>query len=302
MSFEDKARQLKNSLDLNGVGRASSGGTIQGRRGMKDQRSEELEKKELLTKNIFKYSEQFTRFDIYFEKLATGPVSVDLNSFVPAMLQVGGKALKAVQPSGNTKVSKYDVPFKIRQASGLQVTHASLMPVLHALLFCGSIYNGNELVGSDLRKGFTIGLFPTTNNGSYIVHRRNDTIRQLVDEMLRKGTCYTVPADDKAKWKQWSEHNKFGPKTRPKGSSIRGLVRFCWNKRRMAFVVQDIESAAIAFGLAQVGLCRINMLEMGPVVSGRNEHQLKAVYLEPSLIMNSYMTFSYSQRQRIFDL
>ncbi|KAL7310225.1 hypothetical protein PS15m_009749 [Mucor circinelloides] len=306
---------------------------------MKDQRSEELEEKELLIKDISKYSEQFTRFGISFEKLAIGPVSVDLNSFVPAMLQVGGKAIKAIQPFGNTKVGdalsfsglgavmphvqhllrlgdplEYDVPFKIRQASGLQVTHASLtfeeaatlMPILHALLFCGSIYNGNELVGSDLRKGFTIGLFPTANNGSYIVQRRNATIRQLVDEMWRKGTCYTVPADDKAKWQQWNEHNKFGPNTRSKGSSIRDLVRFCWNKRRMAFVVQDIESAAIAFGLAQVGLCRINMLEMGPVggvtVFGRNEHQIKAVHLEPSLIMNSYMTFSYSQRQRIFDL
>lgn len=142
MYFEDKARQLKNVLDLNGVGRASLGGTIQGRRGMKDQRSEELEEKELLTKDISKYSEQFTKFDISFEKLTMGPVSVDLNSFVPAILQVGGKALKAIQPFSNTKVSdalsfnglgavmphvqhllhlgdplEYDMPFEIRQAS-----------------------------------------------------------------------------------------------------------------------------------------------------------------------------------------
>lgn len=298
------------------------------------------EEKELLAKDKSEYSGLLAKWGISFAEIKAGPLSIDFNVLVPAVIQAGGDMVKALPPFGNTRVDdaltfpdlgaitphvqhllhlgsalKYDKPFAISKPSGLQLTHASLtfeeaailMPILHALLFCGKLYHGNTYyVGSDLRKGFTLGLFSTTRNGSYIIRHRNTTVRKLVDEMWRKGACYTVPDDVQEKWERWTKFNQFDPRTRSRASSIRDLVRFCWNKCKVAVVVQDIESAAIAFGLAQVKLCRIEMLDMGPVdgvtVFGKREHQDKAVHLKPSVKPNIYTTFSYKLRKNIFDV
>ncbi|KAL9546269.1 hypothetical protein MBANPS3_006742 [Mucor bainieri] len=297
---------------------------------------EHYEEKELLSQDTSKYSDQLAKVGISFEKVTVGPLSVDLNRLVPAVIQggiqVGGKIIQALQPFGNTRVEdaltfadlgavtphvqhllhlgdalEYDQPSAVRKNSGLQITHASstfeegakLMPILQALLFCGSLYNGNDFAGTDLRQGFTLGMSPPTPNRTFVDRHKNGIIRQLVDEMWRKGTCYTASPADRARWERWKECNDFDPRSRAKASSIRDLVRFCWNKSKVAFVVQDMESAAIAFGLAQVNLCRIDLLDMGPVdgvtVFGKNEHQSKAVYLEPSLMMQPYRPFPYDE-------
>lgn len=66
----------------------------------------------------------------------------------------------------------------------------------------------------------------------------------------------------------------------------------------------DVESAALAFGLAQIRLCRIEALNLGPTggvtVFGRQEHGIEALNLEPSIIMKSDLTFPYIHRQLNF--
>ncbi|KAL7324371.1 hypothetical protein PS15p_209576 [Mucor circinelloides] len=305
-------------------------------------RSEEPEEHALISKDLSKYSSWFAKFGFSLKSFSImGIIDVDPNVLIPAMIEANPNLVKlALQPFGDTRVSNmpsfttllalkplmehlfglgrpltYDTPFIRQEESGIKLTHASFVfedvatvfPILHSVLFCGKINGGTLHVGSELRLGFTAGLFLKAPEIMQIAaRRRNREVENLVNLMWEKGGSYKADADVEANWTRWIDFNDFDPRKKAKASSIRDLVRFCWNRCKVPIIVEDEDSAAIAFGLAQVGLCRIEMLDMGPIggvrVFGRKEPQLEALRLEPSMIMRSYKTYSFSQRRRVLDM
>ncbi|GAN09413.1 hypothetical protein MAM1_0266d08940 [Mucor ambiguus] len=336
-----KTESLTNLLNLNGVHIPPGEVFTSVEHDHTARALEETEEKELLSKDVSKFSKWFTKCGISFKQISLGPITIDPNVFLPAVFESGESLLRlGLQPFGDTREVnmpsfttlialkpmmehlfglgtplKYDTPFQRQEESGITLTHASftfedvtaLFPVFHSVLFCGQKYNGSVITGFNIRKGFTAGLFlKAPEKQQFAVRRRNREVENLVDAMWRKGGSYKADAVVEAKWNTWNDFNSFNPTGQAKGSSIRDLVRFCWNKCKVTIMVEDKDSAAIAFGLAQVGLCRIEMLDMGPVggvtVFGRQEYQVEALRLEPSMIMNSYSTYSYSRRKSIFDI
>ncbi|KAG1168540.1 hypothetical protein G6F70_009077 [Rhizopus microsporus] len=129
------------------------------------------------------------------------------------------------------------------------------MPIFNAILFCGRVLAGGDLyVGCRVREGFVHGILPP---GPMNINRKQ-AIRHLsniVDELWVRGGSIK----DDPNWQRWSK--KFPPLKQCKATAIRDLVRLAKEGAEAALEISDKYTAAVAFGLAQVNLCKIMALE-----------------------------------------
>ncbi|KAG1317277.1 hypothetical protein G6F62_012985 [Rhizopus arrhizus] len=239
-------------------------------------------------------------------------MAVDLDKLVPRFVELGINATKmAVEAWGGTRTK--NVPditvlgaflpvmkpiigfgkpilyekYETYSEGGLLLTSPSttfefwtrLMPIFHTILFCGSLAGGDLNDGKEIRRGFVHGILPPGPNGVGVKQAYNYFL-EIVDEIWERGTCVEDWKDQG--WEQWSR--QFNPRSRCKASVVRDLVRIAKIGGNVAMQVSDIETAAVAFGLAQVKLCRIEALDfgLGPRIYGLEEAGFKTLKLKAS--------------------
>ena len=172
------------------------------------------------------------------------------------------------------------------------------MPIFNAILFCGRVLAGGDLyVGCRVREGFVHGILPP---GPMNINRKQ-AIRHLsniVDELWVRGGSIK----DDPNWQRWSK--KFPPLKQCKATAIRDLVRLAKEGAEAALEISDKYTAAVAFGLAQVNLCKIMALGFGsgPRIYTQDEEGFRELKLEASIRESDYTLFYYDERSYFFRL
>ncbi|KAG1136493.1 hypothetical protein G6F38_012008 [Rhizopus arrhizus] len=197
--------------------------------------------------------------------------------------------------------------YETHSEGGLLVTSPSttfefwttLMPIFHVILFCGSLANGDLIEGQEIRQGFVRGILPPGLNGVG-VKQTYDYFLKITEEIWERGTCVEDWKDQG--WEQWSK--QFDPRSRCKVSVVRDLVRIVKSGVNVPMQVSDIETAAVAFALAQVKLCRIEALDfgLGLRIYGLEEAGFKTLKLKSSKMEKHFFTYRYSNRKSVFNL
>ncbi|ORE09480.1 hypothetical protein BCV72DRAFT_201491 [Rhizopus microsporus var. microsporus] len=172
------------------------------------------------------------------------------------------------------------------------------MPIFNAILFCGRVLAAGDInAGHRVRQGFVHGILPP---GPMNINRRQAIhhISNIVDEIWIRGGSIK----DDPNWRKWSK--KFPPLKQCKTTAIRDLVRLAKEGTEAALEVSDIYTAAMAFGLAQVNLCKIMALGFGsgPRIYTQDEEGFRELKLEPSVRESDYNLFYYDERSYFFRL
>ncbi|KAG1054760.1 hypothetical protein G6F43_003244 [Rhizopus delemar] len=300
------------------------------------EREEQKEESELLNVGISQLPDSLTNWGIAFEPvnipLLITDVDLDLEKLVSRFIKQGINVAKiAVEAWGGTRTKNLpDVttlePFlpllgpiialgkpilyetyKIYSEGKLLLTSPSttfefwtkLMPIFHVILFCGSLAGGDLNEGKEIRRGFVHGILPPCLN-VIDVKQAYDYFLEMADEIWKRGTCVEDWKDQG--WEQWSK--QFNPRSRCKASVVRDLVRIAIIGGNVAMQVSDIETAAVAFDLAQVKLCRIEALDFGRGVRiyGLKEAGFKALKLKASKMEKHFFTYRYINRKSVFNL
>ncbi|KAG1057602.1 hypothetical protein G6F43_000583 [Rhizopus delemar] len=332
-----KVKDLKEQLDLENcrLPADESMFTVFGECGqIKGQEQEE--EKQLLNSGVSELSDSLSDWGISFEPLKVPlmitDMTLDLEKLVPRFIQLGIDITKlAVKAWGGTRTKNIsDVTvlgaflpvmkpvigfgepisyenYETYSEGGLLLTSPSttfefwttLMPIFHVMLFCGSLAGGDLNVGLDIRRGFVHGILPLGLN-VVGVQQAYDHFLKLAEEIWERGTCVEDWKDQG--WEQWSK--QFNPRSRCKASVVRDLVRIVKSGGNVAMQVSDIETAAVAFALAQVKLCRIEALDFGhgPRVYGLEEAGFKTLNLKPSKVEKEFITYRYTNRKSVFNL
>ncbi|KAG1364620.1 hypothetical protein G6F61_013792 [Rhizopus arrhizus] len=167
------------------------------------------------------------------------------------------------------------------------------------MLFCGSLAGGDLNDGRKIRQGFVHGILPLGLN-AVDVKQAYHYFLKIAEEIWKRGTCVEDWKDQG--WKQWSK--QFDPRSRCKASVVRDLVRIAKIGGNVAMQVSDIETAAVAFALAQVKLCRIEALDfgLGPRIYGLEEAGFKTLKLKSSKMEKESITYRYINRKSVFNL
>ncbi|KAG0911046.1 hypothetical protein G6F33_007345 [Rhizopus arrhizus] len=175
----------------------------------------------------------------------------------------------------------------------------TLMPIFHVMLFCGSLAGGDLNDGRKIRQGFVHGILPLGLN-AVDVKQAYHYFLKIAEEIWKRGTCVEDWKDQG--WKQWSK--QFDPRSRCKASVVRDFVRIAKIGGNVAMQVSDIETAAVAFALAQVKLCRIEALDfgLGPRIYGLEEAGFKTLKLKSSKMEKESITYRYINRKSVFNL
>ncbi|KAG0864121.1 hypothetical protein G6F16_011267 [Rhizopus arrhizus] len=299
-------------------------------------REEQKEERQLLNSGESKLSGSLSDWGISFERikvpLMITDMTIDLDKLVPRFAELGISVKKmAVEAWGGTRTKNIpDVTvlgaflpvlepiirvgepilyekYKIYSEGGLLLASPSttfefwtrLMPIFHTILFCGSLAGGDLNDGKEIRRGFVHGILPPGPNGVGVKQAYNYFL-EIADEIWKRGTCVEDWKDQG--WEQWSR--QFDPRSRCKVSVVRDLVRIAKIGGNVAMQVSDIETAAVAFGLAQVKLCRIEVLNFGrgPRIYGLREAGFKALKLKSSKVEKHFFTYRYINRKSVFNL
>ncbi|KAG1364619.1 hypothetical protein G6F61_013793 [Rhizopus arrhizus] len=167
------------------------------------------------------------------------------------------------------------------------------------MLFCGSLAGGDLNDGREIRQGFVHGILPLGLN-TIGVSQAYEYLLKIAEEIWERGTCVEDWKDQG--WEQWSK--QFSPRSRCKASVVRDLVRIAKIGGNVAMQVSDIETAAVAFGLAQVKLCRIEALDfgLGPRIYGLEEAGFKTLKLKSSKVEKEFFMYRYINRKSVFNL
>ncbi|KAG1143292.1 hypothetical protein G6F38_007149 [Rhizopus arrhizus] len=298
-------------------------------------RQEQKEESELLNSGVSEFSDPLSDWGISFEPvkvpLMITDMSISLEKLVPHLIQLGIDVTKlAVKAWGGTRTKNipdvtvlgpflpvmkpiigFGEPILYENyetySGGLLVTSPSttfefwttLMPIFHVILFCGSLANGDLIEGQEIRRGFVRGILPLGPNGVGVKQAYHYFLK-IAEEIWKRGTCVEDWKDQR--WEQWSR--QFNPRSRCKASVIRDLVRIAKSGGNVAMQVSDIETAAVAFGLTQVKLCRIEALNFGrgPRIYGLKEAGFKALKLKASKMEKHFFTYRYTNRKSVFNL
>ncbi|KAG1517684.1 hypothetical protein G6F45_005037 [Rhizopus arrhizus] len=300
------------------------------------QRQEQEEESQLVNSGVSQLSESLSDWGISFEPvklpLMITDVSISLEKLIPRLIKLGIDVTKmAVEAWGGTRTKNVpDVTvlgaflpvmkpiigfgepisyekYETYSEGELLLTSPSttfefwttLMPIFHAVLFCGSLAGGDLSTGQEIRQGFVHGILPPRLIGVGVKQVYYYFLK-IAEEIWKRGTCVEDWKDQG--WEQWSK--QFNPRSRCKASVIRDLVRIAKIGGNVAMQVSDIETAAVAFGLAQVKLCRIEALDFGhgPRVYGLEEAGFKTLKLEASRMEKQCITYRYINRKSIFNL
>ncbi|KAG1323137.1 hypothetical protein G6F62_009845 [Rhizopus arrhizus] len=298
-------------------------------------RQEQKEEKQLLNSGVSELSDSLSDWGISFEPvkvpLMITDMSIDLERLMPRFIELGIDITKlAVKAWGGTRTKNipdvtvlgpflpvletiidFGEPISYKKhenhSGGLLVTSPSttfefwttLMPIFHVILFCGSIANGDLREGQEIRQGFVRGILPPGPNGVGVKQAYHYFLK-IADEIWERGTCVEDWKDQG--WEQWSK--QFKPRSRCKASVVRDFVRIAKIGGNVAMQVSDIETAAVAFALAQIKLCRIEALDFGrgPRIYGLEEAGFKALKLKASKMEKHFFTYQYINRKSVFSL
>ncbi|KAI8099277.1 uncharacterized protein BX664DRAFT_320901 [Halteromyces radiatus] len=170
------------------------------------------------------------------------------------------------------------------------------MPIFNAIVFCGRAIGASDLsAGTTIRSGFIHGLLPVGAIGIGRMQALN-FLSEIVNELWIKGGS----GQDDPMWQEWSK--KFVRSSGCKATVIRDLVRLAKEGNEAALQVSDICTAAVAFGLAQVNLCKIMALDFGsgPRIYRESDSGFKGLKLEASVRENSYIPYPYDERSIMF--
>jgi hypothetical protein len=297
---------------------------------------EHKEEKQLLNSGVSELSDSLSDWGISFEPvkvpLMITDMSIDLDKLVSRLIKLGIDITKlAVKAWGGTRTKNIpDVTvlgaflplvepiigfgepisyekYETYSEGGLLLTSPSttfefwttLMPIFHVILFCGSLAGGDLNDGRKIRRGFVHGMLPPDLNGVGVKQAYHYFLK-IAEEIWKRGTCVEDWKDQC--WEQWSK--QFDPRSRCKASVVRDLVRIAKIGGNVAVQVSDIETAAVAFALAQVKLCRIEALEfgLGPRIYGLEEAGFKALKLKSSKVEKESITYRYTSRKSVFNL
>ncbi|KAG1146312.1 hypothetical protein G6F37_004869 [Rhizopus arrhizus] len=300
------------------------------------QRQEQEEESQLLNSGVSELSDSLSDWGVSFTPikvpLMITDISISLETLVPRLIKLGiditkltakawggtrtknipdvtvlGPFLPVLEPIiGFGEPISYE-KYETYSEGELLVTSpsvtfefwTSLMPIFHTMLFCGSLVNGNLNSGMTVRRGFAHGILPLGLNGVR-VNQAYYYLLKMAEEVWKRGTCAEDWNDHR--WQQWS--NQFNPKSKCKASVVRDLVRIAIIGGNVAIRVSDIETAAIAFALAQVKLCRIEALDfgLGPRIYGLEEAGFKTLNLKASRMEKEFFTYRYINRKSVFNL
>ncbi|KAG1137182.1 hypothetical protein G6F38_011500 [Rhizopus arrhizus] len=300
------------------------------------EKEEQKEERQLLNSGESKLSGSLSDWGISFKRikvpLMITDMAVDLEKLAPRFAELGINVTKmAVEAWGDTRTKNIpDVTvlgaflpvmepiirvgepilyekYETYSEGGLLLTSPSttfefwtrLMPIFHTILFCGSLAGGDLNDGKEIRRGFVHGILPPGPNGVGVKQAYNYFL-EMAEEIWKRGTCVEDWKDQR--WEQWSR--QFNPRSRCKASVVRDLVRFAKNRSKASIRVSDIETAAVAFGLAQVKLCRIEALDfgLGPRIYGLEEAGFKTLKLKASKVEKHFFTYRYINRKSVFNL
>ncbi|KAG1136547.1 hypothetical protein G6F37_011884 [Rhizopus arrhizus] len=298
-------------------------------------RQEQKEESELLNSGVSRLSDTLSVWGISFEPvkvpLMITDMTIDMDRLIPRLLELGIDIKKlAVKAWGGTHIKNipnvtslgpflplvkpiigFGEPISYEKyethSEGLLLTSPSttfefwtrLMPIFHTILFCGSLAGGDLNDGKEIRRGFVHGILPFDLNGVGVKQAYNYFL-EIAEEIWKRGTCVEDWKDQR--WEQWSK--QFNPRSRCKASVVRDLVRIVKIGGNVAMQVSDIETAAVAFGLAQVKLCRIEALDfgLGPRIYGLEEAGFKTLKLKASKVEKHFFTYRYINRKSVFNL
>ncbi|KAG1091610.1 hypothetical protein G6F42_019392 [Rhizopus arrhizus] len=288
-------------------------------------RQEQEEENQLMNSGVSEFSDSSSAWGISFEPvkvpLMITDMTISLDKLVPRFIKLGIDVIKmAVESWGGTRTKNVpDVtvlgPFlpvletiigfgepilyekyETYSEGGLLLTSPSttfkfwttLMPIFHVILFCGSLAGGDLNTGQEIRQGFVHGILPPRLNGVGVKQVYYYFLK-IAEEIWKRGTCVEDWKDQG--WEQWSK--QFSPRSRCKASVVRDLVRFAKSSSKVSIQVADIETAAVAFALAQVKLCRIEALDFGrgPRIYGL-EAGFRTLKLKASKMKKQFITAS----------
>jgi hypothetical protein len=300
------------------------------------QRQEQEEESQLMNSGVSQLSDSLSDWGISFEPvkvpLLITDMSISLEKLVPRLIKLGIDVTKmAVESWGGTRTKNVpDVTvlgaflpvmkpiigfgepilyekYETYSEGGLLLTSPSttfefwttLMPIFHTILFCGSLAGGDLNTGQEIRQGFVHGILPPRLNGVGVKQVYYYFLK-ITEEIWKRGTCVEDWKDQG--WEQWSR--QFDPRSRCKASVVRDLVRFAKSNSKVSIQVSDIETAAVAFALAQVKLCRIEALDFGrgPRIYGLEEAGFKILNLKASKMKKQFITYRYINRKSVFNL
>ncbi|KAG0907271.1 hypothetical protein G6F33_010719 [Rhizopus arrhizus] len=298
-------------------------------------RQEQEEENQLMNSGVSEFSDSSSAWGISFEPvkvpLMITDMTISLDKLVPRFIKLGIDVIKmAVESWGGTRTKNVpDVtvlgPFlpvletiigfgepilyekyETYSEGGLLLTSPSttfkfwttLMPIFHVILFCGSLAGGDLNTGQEIRQGFVHGILPPRLNGVGVKQVYYYFLK-IAEEIWKRGTCVEDWKDQG--WEQWSK--QFSPRSRCKASVVRDLVRFAKSSSKVSIQVADIETAAVAFALAQVKLCRIEALDFGrgPRIYGL-EAGFRTLKLKASKMKKQFITYRYTNRKSVFNL
>ncbi|KAI8066993.1 uncharacterized protein B0P05DRAFT_206833 [Gilbertella persicaria] len=198
---------------------------------------------------------------------------------------------------------KYEV-YEFDSEGRLRVTSPSTtfefwtktMPIFNAIAFCGQAIGAGDInVGRNIREGFVFGLLPTGPIG-ISKQKAIHYFKEIVSEIWEKGGGQQ-PDPQWLKWK-----SKFSVAGQCKASVIRDLIRLTREKRQVSLQVSDLHAAAVAFGLAQVNLCKIVSLNFGSglMIYTPEESGFEGIKLEASERESDYIAYYYFERALFF--
>ncbi|KAG1221775.1 hypothetical protein G6F35_005754 [Rhizopus arrhizus] len=332
-----QVKDLKEQLNLENcrLPADESMSTVFGK-GNQIKRQEQEEEDQLLNSDVSELSDSLSDWGISFEPvkvpLMITDMSISLEKLVPRFIKLGIDITKlAVKAWGGTRTKNIsDVTvlgaflpvmkpiigfgepilyekYETYSEGGLLLTSPSttfefwttLMPIFHVMLFCGSLAGGDLNDGRKIRQGFVHGILPLGLN-AVDVKQAYHYFLKIAEEIWKRGTCVEDWKDQG--WKQWSK--QFDPRSRCKASVVRDFVRIAKIGGNVAMQVSDIETAAVAFALAQVKLCRIEALDfgLGPRIYGLEEAGFKTLKLKSSKMEKESITYRYINRKSVFNL
>ncbi|KAG1319165.1 hypothetical protein G6F62_011976 [Rhizopus arrhizus] len=332
-----QVKDLKEQLNLENcrLPADESMSTVFGK-GNQIKRQEQEEEDQLLNSGVSELSDSLSDWGISFEPvkvpLMITDMAIDLEKLVPRFIKLGIDITKlAVKAWGGTRTKNIsDVTvlgaflpvmkpiigfgepilyekYETYSEGGLLLTSPSttfefwttLMPIFHVMLFCGSLAGGDLNDGRKIRQGFVHGILPLGLN-AVDVKQAYHYFLKIAEEIWKRGTCVEDWKDQG--WKQWSK--QFDPRSRCKASVVRDFVRIAKIGGNVAMQVSDIETAAVAFALAQVKLCRIEALDfgLGPRIYGLEEAGFKTLKLKSSKMEKESITYRYINRKSVFNL
>lgn len=172
------------------------------------------------------------------------------------------------------------------------------MPIFNAILFCGRVLAAGDInAGHNVREGFVHGILPPGPMNISRAHTIHQFLKITEELWIRGGTIKDDP-----NWRKWSK--KLSRLKQCKTTAIRDLVRLAKEGTEAALEVSDIYTAAMAFGLAQVNLCKIMALGFGsgPRVYTKDEEGFRELKLEASVRESDYTLFYYDERSYFFRL